>query len=142
MSANNPVQAYKEIQITTANQIKLIVMLYDGAIRRIGLALACFDEGHRRYDEINTHLRAAQDIVSELMSSLDFDKGGDLARNLFSIYSYVNKQLLQSNLKKDSKPLDEVKKLLAELRDAWDEISAKKGLEEKARPAGGVNIAG
>lgn len=142
MSAKDPVQAYKEIQITTANQIRLIVMLYDGAIRRIGLALECFGEGYRRYDDINTHLRAAQDIVSELMSSLDFEKGGGLAKSLFAIYSYVNKQLLQGNILKDRKPLEEVKKLLSELRDAWDEISAKKGLEIKAGPVGGVNIAG
>ncbi len=142
MSANDPVQAYKEIQITTANQIKLIVMLYDGAIRKIGLAQACFNEGHKRYDEINAHLRSAQDIVSELMSSLDFEKGGTLARNLFSIYSYLNRQLLQANLKKDPKPLAEVRKLLTDLRDAWEEISTKKGLEATVRPAGGVNIAG
>jgi flagellar protein FliS len=142
VSANDPVQAYKEIQITTANQIKLIVMLYDGAIRHIGLALDCFGDGFRRYDEINSHLKSAQDIVSELMSSLNFDRGGGLAKNLFSIYTYVNSQLLEGNLHKDEKPLREVKKLLSELRDAWDEISTKKGLEAKARPVGGVNIAG
>jgi flagellar secretion chaperone FliS len=142
VSAYDPVQSYKEIKITTANQIKLIVMLYDGAIRRIGLALECFTDGFKRYDEINAHLKSAQDIISELMASLDFEKGGELAKRLFSIYSYFNKQLLEANLKKDPKPLHEVKKLLLELREAWDEISSKKGLEERARPVGGVNIAG
>ena len=125
MSVNNPVQTYKEIQIKTANQIKLIVMLYDGAIRHLTQALDGFAEGHRRYDLINTHVIAAQDIISELMASLDFDKGGQVAKNLFALYTYMNHQLLDANLKKDEKPVHEVKKMLSELREAWDEISTK-----------------
>lgn len=142
MSANDPVQTYREIQIKTANQIRLIVMLYDGAIRRLNLALDMFSEGHRRYDAINAHLVAAQDILSELMASLDFERGGALAKNLFSIYTFMNRRILDANLKKDPEPLLEVKKLLIDLRDAWDEISTKKGLEAQAAPATGVNIAG
>jgi flagellar secretion chaperone FliS len=142
VNARDPVNAYKEIQIKTANQIRLIVMLYDGAIKRINLALDLFEEGHRRYDAINTHVIAAQDILSELMASLDFEKGGVLAKNLFSIYSFMNRKLLEGNLRKDTAPLVEVKKLLGELRDAWDEISTRKGLEENAHPVTGVNIAG
>ncbi len=142
VNANDPVNAYREIQIKTANQIRLIVMLYDGAIRHLNLAIDAFAEGHRRYDAINTHLIAAQDILSELMASLDFDKGGVLAKNLFSLYSFMNRRLLDSNLKKDPAPLAEVKKMLGELRDAWDEISTRKGLEENTSPTTGVNIAG
>lgn len=142
MNGNDPVQTYREIQIKTANQIRLIVMLYDGAIRHVNLALDLFAEGHRRYDAINGHLVAAQDILSELMASLDFERGGTLAKNLFSIYTFMNRQLLEGNLKKDPASLVEVKKLLIDLRDAWDEISTKKGLEGQAAPATGVNIAG
>jgi flagellar protein FliS len=142
VSANDPVQTYKEIQIKTANQIKLIVMLYDGTIRHINHALDAFAQKHRTFDRINTHLVAAQDIISELMASLDFEKGGAVAKNLFAIYTYMNRQLLDGNVRKDETPVREVKKLLMELRDAWEEISAKKGLEEKGGPGGGVNIAG
>ncbi len=142
MSGTDPVQAYKEIQIKTSNQIKLIVMLYDGAIRHINLALECFAEKYRKFDRVNKHVVAAQEIVSELMASLDFDKGGTLAKNLFSIYTYMHRRLMEGNLQKDEKPIREVKKLLSDLREAWDEISTKKGLEEKSSPTGGVNIAG
>ena len=76
------------------------------------------------------------------MASLDFEKGGVLAKNLFSLYSFMTRRLLEGNLKKDAAPLAEVKKLLGDLREAWDEISTRKGLEEKATPATGVNIAG
>jgi flagellar protein FliS len=142
VNANEPMNAYKEIQIKTANQIRLIVMLYDGAIRHINLAVDAFAEGHRRFDAINNHIIAAQDILSELMASLDFEKGGVLAKNLFSLYSFMSRRLLEGNLKKDAAPLAEVKKLLGDLREAWDEISTRKGLEEKSSPATGVNIAG
>jgi flagellar secretion chaperone FliS len=142
VNAKEPMNAYKETQIKTANQIRLIVMLYDGAIRHINLAADAFVEGHRRYDAINNHIIAAQDILSELMASLDFEKGGVLAKNLFSLYSFMTRRLLEGNLKKDPAPLAEVKKLLGDLREAWDEISTRKGLEEKASPASGVNIAG
>ena len=142
VNVNDPVNAYKEIQIKTANQIRLIVMLYDGAIRHINLALDAFTEGHKRYDTVNSHVIAAQDILSELMSALDFEKGGVLARNLFSLYSFMTRRLLEGNLQKDTAPLAEVKRLLGELRDAWDEISSRKGLEENISPTTGVNIAG
>ena len=142
MKPVDPQHAYKEIQIKTANQIRLIVMLYDGAIRHVNLALDAFQEGHRRYDAINNHLIAAQDILGELMASLDFEKGGVIAKNLFSIYSFMNRRLLEGNLQKDPAPLVEVKKMLGDLREAWDEISTRKGLESSTTPAGGVNIAG
>jgi flagellar secretion chaperone FliS len=129
VNAKEPMNAYKEIQIKTANQIRLIVMLYDGAIRHINLAVDAFVEGHRRYDAINNHIIAAQDILSELMASLDFEKGGVLAKNLFSLYSFMTRRLLEGNLKKDPAPLADVKKLLGDLREAWDEISTRKGLE-------------
>jgi flagellar secretion chaperone FliS len=134
--------AYREIQIKTANQIRLIVMLYDGAIRHLNLALDALAAGHRRYDEVNSHVIATQDILSELTASLDFEKGGTVAKNLFSLYSFMNRRLLDANLKKEAAPIQEVKKHLGELRDAWDEISTRKGLEEKEAPATGVNIAG
>jgi flagellar protein FliS len=141
VSATDPVQAYRETQIKTANQIKLIVMLYDASIRHLNLALEDITGSHEHYDRINSHVVAAQDIVSELMASLDFERGGEIARGLFSIYSYANRRLLDGNVRKDRAPLEEVKRLLVELRDAWAGISARKGLTEHAVPSGGVNIA-
>jgi flagellar protein FliS len=142
VNEKKPVNAYREVQIRTANQIRLIVMLYDGAIRHVNLALDALSAGHRRYDQVNNHIIAAQDILSELTASLDFDKGGTLAKNLFSLYSFMNRRLLEANLEKEAAPLEEVKKHLATLRDAWEEISTRKGLEEKPVPETGVNIAG
>lgn len=142
LSNMNPVQTYKETQIKTANQLKLVVMLYDGAIRHLNEALDCFQEGHRKYDALNKHIVATQDILSELMGSLDFDKGGSLAKNLLSLYMFMNQRLLEANLRKDVHPVEEVKKYLTDLRDAWEQISNKKGVGERAATTGGINLAG
>jgi flagellar protein FliS len=91
---------------------------------------------------INNHIISAQDILSELTASLDFEKGGVLAKNLLSLYSFMNRQLMEANLKKDPAPLQMVKKHLSELREAWEVISSRKGLEEKGGAVTGVNIAG
>lgn len=142
MNTLNPLNAYKETQIKTANQGKLIVMLYDGAIRNLNLAVESFSSAHRKYDVISNSILKAQDIISELMVSLDFEKGGEISRNLFSLYTFMNNQLLSANLKKEIKPIEEVKKMLMELREAWAEIARKGAVQAGTSGESGVNIAG
>lgn len=139
---NNPLNAYKETQIKTANQGKLIIMLYDGAIKNINFAIDKFKEKHRKFDEINKLILKTQDIVTELIVSLDFDKGGEIAKNLFSLYIYINRLLLNANIKKDDKSLKEAKKILSELREAWVEIVKKGNIAQGSSGTGGINIAG
>ncbi len=142
MKAVNPLHAYRETQIKTANQAKLIIMLYDGAIKQLNLAIEAMSENHRRFDVMNNSIIKAQDIISELMVSLDFDQGGDIARDLFSLYIFMNRQLLDANVKKLIKPLENVKRMLLELRGAWIAISKRTDLESGSQNGNGVNIAG
>jgi flagellar protein FliS len=138
----DPVRSYKETQIKTATPGKLVVMLYDGALKYIGLAIEALAAKHQRYDRVSEYLVRAQDIVTELMASLDFDQGRDIARSLFNLYMWMNRQILEGNITKSSVPLEQVKKLLMELRVVWAEVADKPGLESVPRAAGGVNIAG
>jgi flagellar protein FliS len=138
----DPTSTYKETQIKTANQGRLIVMLYEGAIKNINKALEFLGDEHRRYDETGTSISKAQDIIAELMVSLDFEKGGDIAKNLFSLYIFMNQQLMQANLKKDEKTLIDVKEMLSELRDVWIEITKRGDVEMGSEGSGGINIAG
>ncbi|MCB1310036.1 MAG: flagellar export chaperone FliS [Leptospiraceae bacterium] len=123
LSRANQYKAYKDTEISTANQGKLIVMLYDGALRFLRLAIDNMDP--RSYDVVNLNIIKAQDIVTELMLSLNMNEGGEIAENLFSIYAYLKKRLLEANIAKDAGILEEVCKLLLELKGAWDEVALK-----------------
>ncbi len=123
MPNTNPYNQYKETQVTTANQGKLIVMLYDGAIKFINIALDNMTPSS--YDVVNNNIIKAQDIITELVFSLNMDVGGEISQNLFNLYMYFKKQLLEANIKKDPEILKHTVKLLKELRDAWEQISSK-----------------
>jgi flagellar protein FliS len=138
----NPLRSYKETQIKTATPGKLILMMYDGAIKNLNQALQDMDNEHHRYDSISNSLIKAQDIIAELMISLDFERGGDIARNLFGLYVFMNRRLLDGNIQKDRAPLEEVKTLLIELRGAWAEVADKAGVSVGSSQSRGVNIAG
>ena len=142
MNKMNPLRSYKETQIKTATPGKLILMMYDGAIRHLNQALQEMDDEHRRYDSISNSLIKAQDIIAELMISLDFERGGEIAKNLFGLYVFMNRRLLDGNIKKDRTPLEEVKTLLIELRGAWAEVADKAGASVISGQNRGVNIAG
>ena len=119
----NNYNAYKNTEISTADQKKLIVMLYDGAIRF--LQIAADNMQPQSYDIVNTNIIKAQDIITELMLALDMEQGAKISTNLFNIYAYLKKQLLEANIAKESKILKEVSSMLQELREAWDKAEAK-----------------
>ena len=129
MSNTNPYNQYKQTQITTANQGKLIVMLYDGAIKFLNIALDNLDL--RTYDIVNNNIIKAQDIITELLVSLNMEEGGEISQNLFNLYMYFKRQLLEANIKKDGEILKQTIKMLKELRDAWDQISANEAKSDK-----------
>jgi flagellar protein FliS len=142
LSRTDPLRSYKETQIKTATPGKLVVMLYDGAVKHLSLALEGLNSRHRSYDRVSEQLVRAQDIITELMVSLDFERGGEIAKSLFNLYMWMNRQLLDGNIRKDTAPLESVRSVLQELRAAWAELAEKAGAQAPARSAGGVNIAG
>ncbi|ADN01213.1 flagellar export chaperone FliS [Spirochaeta thermophila] len=123
MKPQNAINAYKQTSIKTASQGKLIVMLYDGAIRNIDTAIELLEQGTRQLDRVHNAVIKAQDIVAELASSLDLDRGGDLAKNLLSLYLFFDEQLMEANIRKDPELLRKVRDMLASLREAWAQIA-------------------
>ena len=75
---------------------------------------------HKRYQEAHTAILKAEDIITELMSCLKMDVG-EISRNLFRLYEYLNWRLVQGNIKRDPSMVLEVQGHLRELRDAWNE---------------------
>ncbi|MEM5947407.1 flagellar export chaperone FliS [Spirochaetia bacterium 38H-sp] len=122
MKANNAINAYKQTSIKTASQGKLIIMLYDGAIRNIDSAIELLEQKTRQLDKVHNAIIKAQDIVTELAASLDMEKGGELASNLLSLYLFFDEQLTDANVRKDIEPLRKVRDMLASLRGAWAQV--------------------
>ncbi len=135
------VHAYRQTRVKTASQGRLIVMLYDEAIRQIDIAVKHMDSGTKQLDLINNAVVKTQDIVTELMVSLDMDQGGEIAQNLFRLYMFFNDRLMDGNLKKDKEPLLGVRSMMISLRDAWKQIENTDAPGRQAS-TGGINIAG
>jgi flagellar protein FliS len=123
---NNPYgqnAAYRKTQIETASPEALILMLYDGAIKFIGQAEIAFED--KNIEQISNLLLRIQAIFTELLTALDKDKGGEIAVNLERLYVFFLEQLGEANVKKDVKPLLEIKPLVIDLRNTWEQAMGK-----------------
>ncbi len=112
----NPHQLYKQSQVGTASPAQLILLLYNEAIKSVKIARFSLEE--KNMEKSHTAIVKVQDIIFELTASLDHTQG-EIASNLYSIYDYMNSLLVDANVKKDKEPLNQVEKMLAELRDTW-----------------------
>jgi len=112
--------AYAESAVLSATPERLVVMLYDGAIRFLYAAAAAARDGNRAV--ARDRLRRAQAVLDELNRSLDMTQG-QIPRNLRDLYSFCSRHLIDSTAKGDPSGYEEVAKLLAELREAWDRSS-------------------
>ena len=108
--------AYRRVQTETAAPAQLILLLYDGLLRRLQRALQGLEV--RDYEEANGSLQRAQEILLELAASLDMD-GGEIADGLMALYQYQHSLLLQANVAKDPEPVRQVAALSGQLRGAW-----------------------
>jgi flagellar protein FliS len=118
--------------VTTASPVKLVAMLYDGAIRNLGQAVL-----HLR----NRNLAGKRDavdkalaIVHQLHGSLDMEKGGEIAVELDRLYAYVISRILEGSAKLDPRPLEEAARLLTTLNSAWEEVAAAEGKQPAGNP--------
>ena len=118
--ANNANNVYKQNQVMTAPKKKLLIMLFDGAIKNLKLAELSIES--KEIEKTNTYLTKTQDIISELMVTLNFEAGGDIARNLYQLYEYMYNRLIRANIDKDVAAVIEVKNFMEELRDTWSRI--------------------
>jgi len=113
----NPYQAYTDGSIFSDNPMNLVVALYQGALDATSQA-----ESAVRARDIPTRTKAinkAISILTELLVSLDLEKGGEIAQNLKRLYSYMQVQLLEAHMRQVPEPIVEVSKLLTTLLDGW-----------------------
>ena len=128
----NANQAYTEASVMTAPPARLVVMLYDGAVRFLMQAAAAMRAG----DRVQTHerLRRAEAIIDELNLSLDMSQG-DIPTRLRGIYLFCKRHLIEARLHNDVAAVEEVVRLLSELRESWVELAATVGHADPRAPA-------
>ena len=136
-----PYAQYQRTQVETADQGKLLLMLYEGALRFVGRARNALQE--KNGEAANNNLVRSQEIVAELMASLDLE-AGDVAVSLFRLYEYMHYLLVQANINKDETALDQVEAMLGELKEAWSSALGGGNVphaEEQGKAAAGITPA-
>ena len=120
---------YTKVDVETASQGKLVVMLFNGAIKRAEEAKRQLEK--KKNEGVHNNLIAAQEIVAELRGSLDM-KHGEIARNLDRLYEYFQHLLITANIKKSVAPIDECVELMSGIRDTWQEAFNKAAEQQPA----------
>ncbi len=123
---------YKAQQIQTATPEEILILLYEGAIRFLMVARKAIEADE--LEKAHNHLVKTQRIITELMLSLDMDIGGEVAKNLYSLYDYLHYRLVQANLQKDVTMIDEVLEHLRALKQTWEQairIAAQERAEQE-----------
>lgn len=119
MSAQtNAYNAYKQNSVTTASPGELTLMLYNGCLKFLGKTKTAMVE--KKVEEKNYNIQRAQAIIAELMSTLNMDY--DISKQVLPLYEYINRRLVEANIKNDVAIVEEVEGLVTEFRDTWKEV--------------------
>jgi flagellar protein FliS len=121
---NAGINAYKKNQINTISSEQLVLMLYEGACKFIGRAVIAME--NKDIAGANHDLIRSQEILAELMRGINFD-AGTIATNLYDLYEFMYRQLIQANIKKDPQLAVDVLEMINELKDAWQQILRSPG---------------
>jgi flagellar protein FliS len=118
---------YQATQIATATKEQLLLILYDIGIRACRIAVSALDKESKTqdYDLAHTEILRAQDVIRELMVTLNTEKGGEMAQALMRLYDYMYQQLVTANIKKEAKNVGAVLSMLEELKETWEEALIK-----------------
>jgi len=115
----NPFGSYTKTGVVTASREKILIMLYDGAIRFLKMAIAASDSNDLK--EKNIYIGKTMDIVNELRASLNHKESEEVAANLEGLYEFIQDRLLKGSIKSDTNQLNEALGILTTLRTAWDQ---------------------
>jgi len=114
---NNAASAYNDSKVMTATPAELTLMLYEGAIKFCNIAIMAIEKNDMQ--KANLNIIKAENIILELRSTLDMKY--PVSMQLDSIYDFINRNLIEANIKKDKSKIEEVLGLIRELRDTWKE---------------------
>jgi flagellar protein FliS len=124
-------KSYKKLQVETASPIGLVVILYDRAIVLLNKAKKEISE--KQYEAKCLTLDKASAIIFELLTTLDNDKGGEIASSLKNLYNFILREITDANSNLKTKPLDNACKILSELRESWESIKDNREIDAKSQ---------
>ncbi|MCK6597444.1 MAG: flagellar export chaperone FliS [Bdellovibrionaceae bacterium] len=113
----NAYQKYKTNSVQTASKEKILLMLYEGAIKFTKLAIKAMDE--KKIADKGYNIGRAYDIIMELNNTLDHKVGGEISQKLEALYVYLMDQYTQANFKNQVEPLKNNLKVLENLYQGW-----------------------
>ncbi|MBP2241998.1 flagellar protein FliS [Cytobacillus eiseniae] len=117
MAINNPYQSYQQNSVNTASPGELTLMLYNGCLKFITIGKKAIEKGN--IEDKNTNLLKAQNIIRELMVTLNMDVA--ISKDMMALYEFINRRLMEANMKNDLSALNEVEELITNFRDTWKE---------------------
>lgn len=146
MAFQNAYSAYQKTNVSTASQGRLVVLLYEGAIKQLTMAMSYIDENNkinpRDIEKYGICLQKVQAIITELQVSLDMEKGGEIAKNLMALYVFFNEELVQASISKDKEKLQSVWNMINELAQSWKTIANSTANAPAAQVENALNIIG
>ena len=131
------IQSYRKTSVVTTDPGKLVLMCYNGAIESLKIAIQKYKD--KDFEGKYKAIKKTEDIIDELRCSLNFEKGGDIARNLESLYNYMTRKLILSDVNKDINGLNEVVGMLEELKSAWEIVFDKPAENKPSKMASPEN---
>lgn len=146
MAYQNPYSAYQRTNVNTASQGRLVVLLYEGILKNLSLAINLFEQDEKikpgNIEQFGIYIQKSQAIISELQVSLDMEKGGKIAENLMSLYVYFNEQLMSAAINQDKKIIQNILKMVNELTQSWRTISNSTANASATKISNSLNIEG
>jgi len=136
MALNKYAREYEHNSVFTATPEELTFMLYSSAVKFIKQARVAI--GDKLYDKGNENCIKAQNIIHELMSTLDMKY--DISKQLYNLYDYIYRRLVEGNLKKDDAILMEAQNFVEELRDTWEQAMRIAKRNNAGVPARRINL--
>ena len=138
MQHNDQLQQYVRRNVEGTNAAELILFLYDTAISAMTMGKAKLKE--RDLEGTHNALLRALRVIEELISCLNMEKGGEIAKNLLSLYAYIRRRLTEANSAKESSGIDEALFLMEGLRMAWKKaLTVNKAEAERVTHVGAAS---
>jgi len=117
MAGNHGANQYKQMAIKTANRGQLLIMLYEAAIQNVKKATLAIDK--KDLNAKGIAIGKAHDIINELLNTLDFEVGGNIALDLERLYNFMTEQLVKANIANSKEQLISVQKVMETLLEGW-----------------------